>query len=83
MQYRHHQPLQRQLISGSLKDLVTGDEHFIELKNIDPVRVRNFIRLLVTGNPHWIVPAGMEERRFAVLDCGEDHMQGSFLLRRD
>jgi hypothetical protein len=60
---------------GKLKDLVTGDQHFIEQKGIDPFKVRNFIRLLVTGNPHWIVPAGMEERRFAVLDCGEDHMQ--------
>jgi hypothetical protein len=60
---------------GKLKDLVTGDEHFIELKGKEPIKVRNFIRLLVTGNPDWIVPAGMEERRFAVFDCGEDHIQ--------
>jgi hypothetical protein len=60
---------------GKLKDLVTGGEHFIELKGKEPIRVRNFIRLLVTGNPDWIVPAGMEERRFAVFECGEDHIQ--------
>jgi len=30
---------------------------------------------LVTGNPDWLVPAGMEERCFAVFDVGEDHMQ--------
>jgi hypothetical protein len=37
--------------------------------------VRNYVRLLVTGNPDWLVPAGFEERRFAVLDVGEGHMQ--------
>ncbi len=62
---------------GKLKDLVTGDAHFIEFKGKEPIRVRNFVRLLVTGNPEWVVPAGMEERRFAVLDIGdarkEDH----------
>ena len=33
------------------------------------------MRLLVTGNPDWIVPAGFGERRFAVFDVGEKHMQ--------
>jgi len=60
---------------GKLKDLITGDDHFIEYKGKEPVRVRNHVRLFVTGNPDWLVPAGFEERRFAVLDVGEDHMQ--------
>src|SRR5205814_1636042 len=60
---------------GKLKDLVTGDQHFIEPKGIDPIRLRNYIRLFVTGNPNWLVPAGFEERRFAVLDVAEEHMQ--------
>ena len=33
------------------------------------------MRLLVTGNHDWLVPAGLEERRFAVLDVGEACMQ--------
>ena len=33
------------------------------------------MRLLVTGNPEWLVPAGFEERRFATLDIGEARIQ--------
>src|SRR3954454_18375911 len=58
---------------GNLKDLVTGDTHFIEFKGIDPIRVRNYVRLFVTGNHDWQIPAGFGERRFAVLDVGEAH----------
>jgi hypothetical protein len=60
---------------GKLKDLITGHEHLIEFKGKEPFRVLNFLRMFVTGNPDWIVPAGMRERRFAVLDVGEDHIQ--------
>jgi hypothetical protein len=60
---------------GKLKDLVTGLTQLIEYKGKEAFRVANFVRLLVTGNPDWLVPAGFEERRFAVLDVGEDHMQ--------
>ena len=47
----------------------------LEFKGVDPIRVKNFIRLFVTGNPDWMVPAGFKERRWAVFDMGEDHMQ--------
>jgi hypothetical protein len=60
---------------GTLKDLITGNTHLIEFKGKEPVRVRNHVRLLVTGNPDWLVPAGMEERRFAVLETGEERMR--------
>jgi hypothetical protein len=60
---------------SKLKDLITGNDHLIEYKGKEPIKVRNYTRLLVTGNPDWLVPAGYEERRFAVLDVGEEHMQ--------
>jgi hypothetical protein len=60
---------------GKIKDLVTGDFHFVEFKGKEPIKICNYVRLLVTGNPNWLVPAGMEERRFAVFDVGEDHKQ--------
>jgi hypothetical protein len=60
---------------GKLKDLVTGTNHFIEYKGKEPVRVDNLLRLFVTGNPDWLVPAGFEERRFGVLDVSDDHME--------
>ena len=60
---------------GTLNDLVTGHEHMIEFKRIDPIRVKNFIRLFVCGNPTWLIPAGFKERRWAVFDMGEGRIQ--------
>ncbi|MFV1851626.1 MAG: primase-helicase family protein [Thalassospira sp.] len=53
---------------GRLKGLVTSDYHMIERKGVDPFRVKNFVHLLVTSNNEWVVPAGHDERRFAVFD---------------
>jgi hypothetical protein len=61
--------------AGKLKDLITGDYQYIEYKGKEPVRVKNYVRLLVTGNNNWLVPAGLEERRFAVLDVNDDRRQ--------
>lgn len=60
---------------GALKDLVTSSRQFIERKGIDAVELPNFVRLLITSNARWVVPAGPEERRFGVLDVAEDSMQ--------
>lgn len=56
---------------GTLKDLVTGHDMQIEYKGREPVTVENYVRLLITGNDEWLVPAGLEERRFAVFDVHE------------
>jgi hypothetical protein len=58
-----------------VRDLISGKRHPIELKNKEAEWVDNNVRLLVIGNADWIVPAGLNERRFAVLDVGEDHIQ--------
>ncbi|MDI2076508.1 hypothetical protein ABIF68_010400 [Bradyrhizobium japonicum] len=60
---------------GTLKDLVSGHDHMLEYKGIDPISVKNFVRLFVTGNADWLVPAGMRDRRWAIFDMGEEHMQ--------
>lgn len=62
-------------IAGKLKDLVTGSSHLIEYKGKEPITVRNYVRLLVTSNNDWVVPAGLEERRFCVIQVGEDRRQ--------
>ncbi|HZL28073.1 MAG TPA: primase-helicase family protein [Acidobacteriaceae bacterium] len=67
--------------AGKLKDLVTGEWHYIEYKGHEPARLRNYIRLLVTGNNNWLVPAGMDERRFAVLDVAEHKRQDHSYFR--
>jgi hypothetical protein len=60
---------------GKLKDLITGNEHPIEYKHIDPIWIRNHVRLLATSNEDFVVPAGFDERRFAMLDVGDAHAQ--------
>jgi len=60
---------------GVLKDLVTGDRHLMEFKYCDAIQVMNYVRLLVSSNSDWVVPAGMEERRFAVLKVGDARRQ--------
>lgn len=61
--------------SGVLKDLVTNDKHMIEGKHRDPVEIRNFVHLLMTSNESFVVPAGFEERRWAVFSVGSARMQ--------
>ena len=60
---------------GKLKDLVTGSHQLIEFKGKEPIRLRNFVRLLITSNHGWVVPSALEERRFCVLDVCEAYMQ--------
>jgi Family of unknown function (DUF5906) len=60
---------------GKIKDLITGTSHWLELKGKEAFRVDNFVRLFVIGNPNWLVPAALRERRFAVLDVGEEHQE--------
>lgn len=59
---------------GRLKGLVTSRKQMIEHKGVDPIRVDNFVRLIFTSNENWVVPAGLEERRFAVFDVA-DHVK--------
>ena len=60
---------------GKLKDLVTGKRHPIEFKGKEAFWIDNHVRLFVTGNPDWVVPAGFDERRFATLDVGDEHRE--------
>jgi hypothetical protein len=60
---------------GKLKDLITGFHHLIEFKRIDPIPVNNYIRLLVSSNSEWVVPAGFDERRFAIFDVAKTKKQ--------
>jgi hypothetical protein len=60
---------------GALKAMITEEVLAIEFKGKDAFHVRNHIRLLVSSNSDWVVPAGLEERRFFVVDVSEARMQ--------
>jgi len=61
--------------SGRLKGLITGRMQMIEHKGRDPIALPNYLRLMISSNEAWVVPAGMEERRFCVLRVGNDACQ--------
>ena len=62
---------------GRLKGLITSPIQQIEAKGVDPIRLPNYVRLIMTSNEDWSVPAGVDERRFCVLEvdqrCAKNH----------
>ena len=60
---------------GVLKGLITEDTLFCEPKGKDGFTVANHVNLVIASNNHWVVPAGLEERRYCVLDVADIHMQ--------
>jgi len=67
---------------GVLKSLITSSRHMIERKGVDAVFVDNYVRLLVTSNEEWVVPAGLEARRFAIFDVGDAAIQNADYFRQ-
>jgi hypothetical protein len=60
---------------GVLKAMITEDTIQIEMKGKDVITFRNHIRLMVSSNHDWVVPAGNDERRFFVVDVGDKRIQ--------
>lgn len=58
-----------------LKTLVTEEHLVIEGKGIDAEAGPNFVHLVLASNEDWVVPAGLDERRFFVIEMGEGHKQ--------
>lgn len=60
---------------GVLKALITERYLAVEAKGVDIEPSPNFIHLMMASNSDWVVPVGMNERRFFVLDVKGHHMQ--------
>jgi len=60
---------------GALKNMITEPTINIEQKGKDIIRVQNHVNLIMASNNTWVVPAGLEERRFFVLDVSDEHIQ--------
>jgi hypothetical protein len=58
-----------------LKTLVTDGTLPIERKGIDVEMWLNRLSLCMASNEDWCVPAGLDERRFAVFDVSDARMQ--------
>jgi hypothetical protein len=62
---------------GRLKGLITASTQMIENKGLDPIQSENYIRVLMTSNEGWVVPASFDERRYAVFDVNGQCAQNS------
>ncbi len=65
-----------------LKTLITEDRMVITPKGVDSEMSPNFTHLILASNASWVVPTGPTERRFFVLDVGDDHKQDHKYFRR-
>ena len=54
-----------------LKQLVTEPVIAFEGKGADIVPGRNLIHLMMASNNEWVIPAGLDARRFAVFDVSD------------
>lgn len=64
-----------------LKTLVTEDMIIVEGKGVDAEPSPNFVHLMMASNDHWVVPAGADERRYYILDVGEEKKQDATYFR--
>jgi hypothetical protein len=53
---------------GALKHLITSEKVFIEPKGLNGFHVASVLRLFMSSNEDWVVPATEDERRYFVLD---------------
>lgn len=60
---------------GVLKTLITEETIVIEGKGVDAESGVNLTHLILASNDDWVVPAGVDERRFLVLDVGNAQQQ--------
>ena len=62
---------------GVLKAIITEPTLAFEAKGFDVEHGPNHVHLIIASNESWVVPAGLDERRFCVLDLAEEHAQES------
>lgn len=56
---------------GTLKYLITSDHIEIERKGIDGFNMPSVLRLFISANAEWVVPASADERRWAVFEVSD------------
>jgi hypothetical protein len=57
---------------GTLKRIITEPTLFIEAKGVDGRLEKNRLHTIIAANADWVVPASIDERRFAVFEVSEE-----------
>jgi hypothetical protein len=60
--------------AGELQRMITEDTLFIEPKYFNQYEAKNYIHSLILAEPGWVIPAGRNERRYAVFHVGERYL---------
>jgi len=60
---------------GVIKGLVTEKHLTIENKGENAYTIDNHLNLIMASNSEWVVPSGLDERRFFTIDISEKHQQ--------
>lgn len=60
---------------GILKALITEPTIRVEPKGKDSFSVKNHVSIIMASNNDWVIPAGLDERRFFVLEVSNDRRQ--------
>lgn len=58
---------------GPLKYLITSRDVMIEPKGLNAFPVKSVLRVFISSNERWVVPASDDERRFFVLNVSDKH----------
>ncbi len=67
---------------GILKGLITEKYMTIEHKGENTFQVANHMNVIMASNKNWVVPSGMDERRFYTLDVSEEKKQNKKYFNR-
>ena len=57
-----------------LKGLITEPELPIEGKGVNVIQARNRLHIVMASNERWVIPAGADERRFAIFDVSRNRI---------
>ncbi len=60
---------------SKLKAMITTPRAVIEPKFVNAFEVDSFVRILMTSNAEWVVPASFDERRYFVQDVSDRYMR--------
>ncbi len=67
---------------GKFKRLITEPSLAIERKGVDIFSVDNCLHIIIASNEPWVVPAGVDERRFMVVRVSEHRKQNVSYFRK-
>jgi hypothetical protein len=62
---------------GALKHVITGNTLTIHHKGFTPYDAPNHLHVIMTSNEDWVIPAGVDERRFCVCKVSNAYQRNA------